>query len=160
MIFSCMGGWHAQLLWFHFFLLDVSVRVLSLDISHPNRILNSFPKLYLDFFINVLYITILQSLGFPCGSFESSFYILSLLSSFVIQQKVFGHFLCSCFVLVVRGLIREGSSPQMMMMQCNGYDNLVIVEYLGHPGIREYLSFVYLFNSYFVYCQHLSGPYY
>ena len=34
----------------------------------------------------------------------------------------------------------------MITMQCDGYNNLVIVEYLGHPGIREYLSFMYLFN--------------
>lgn len=32
----------------------------------------------------------------------------------------------------------------MIMVQCDEYNNIVIVEYLGHTGLREYLSFMYL----------------
>lgn len=59
-------------------------------------------------------------------------------------------------VLMVKGWIREGPSPQRIMIQCDKYNNIVIVDYLGHPRSREYL-FVSL-NSYFGCCQPLSGP--
>lgn len=45
-------------------------------------------------------------------------------------------------VLVMRGWIREGLSLQIIVVH-EEYSNIGIVEYLGHIGSREHLSFIY-----------------
>lgn len=42
----------------------------------------------------------------------------------------------------MKGWIREGLSPQIIVVH-DEYSNIVRVEYLGHLGSREYLSFMY-----------------
>lgn len=92
-------------------------------------------------------------LRFLCNIFVSFLYLIitefyyNSTNNFLATSRVL-----NLLAIVMKGWIREG--PKMIMIQCGEYNNIVIMKYLGHP------PFHVSFNSYFGYCQPLSGPHY